>query len=137
MQNVSAKKFCFAAQHFDHWVRFKKKPHYFILFAAKKLLPVIKNRKEVKLSSFVLTSINLSPNKLQSQLPARIQVDQSVADEQKEVPARVRNEFSNENRNLLAGLLMISAEGWIQQFFPVSLGQQTHISCARSRQEVS
>lgn len=88
----------------------------------------------MKLSSFVLTSINLSPNKLQSQLPAGIQVDQSVADEQKEVPARVRNEFSNENRNLLAGLLMIGAAGWMQQF---SQDNKHTFPALEVRQEVS
>lgn len=93
VQIVSAKKLC-VLQHSILITGYNyKKPHYSV-FCKKKALDCDKKkkkiRKEVKLSSFVLTSINLSPNKLQSQLPAGIQLDQSVADEQREVPARVR-----------------------------------------------
>lgn len=60
------------------------------LFSSKCALKI---QQKVQLSCSALTSINLSPDKLQSQLPAGIKLDQSVAGEKKEVPARVRVQF--------------------------------------------
>lgn len=73
------------------------------------------NCEKVQLSSFVLTSINLRADS--SSLNYQPEYNWTNQWQMRRKRCQPGSEFScNKNRNLLAGLLMISAAGWMQQF---------------------
>lgn len=123
---------CFAAKHFDHRLQLKtiylfyllqkEKSSYFFFFYPHTIkikssltLTVIKIQEKSATTALYYPLLTSGP--ISSSLNYQPEYNWTNQWQMRRKRCQLGSEFScNENRNLLAGLLMISAAGWTQQF---------------------